>query len=243
MYVAFETHIHRLQLNSRLSMAAAAPEPNRRARMRWAVLRDSVRVDWWRYAKTLEEGTLRWRAWMDEWRKCARYVAIREILLYHVGFETMSTEPLPSFEGLGKDEKPDATKFSAATYAEGNLVYSMSECLLADHHHSNRGQIALAATSLNGGYNARSKEEDDHLLTKKLKRRYQGCGSNSVNALRGAEYLLASHLATPYPRTAEDAVRDQDNALSLSPTAVRALYALQVTPFVSIRYIYTLWFH
>ena len=61
----------------------------------------------------------------------------------------------------------------------------MSECLLADHHHSNRGQIALAATSLNGGYNARSKEEYDHLLTKKLKRRYQGCGSNSINAIRG----------------------------------------------------------
>ena len=112
-------------------MAAAAPEPSRRARMRWAALRDSVRSDWWRFAKTLKEGTLRWRAWFDEWRAAARYVALREMLLYHVGYETISTEPLPSFNGLGRHDKPDATKFSSATYSEGNLVYSMSECLLS----------------------------------------------------------------------------------------------------------------
>ena len=141
VFVAFETHIHRLQISSRLTMAAATPEPQRKARLRWAALRDSIRMDWWRFAKSLNEGTLRWRAWFDEWRCAARYVALREILLYHVGFETISTEPLPSFDGLGKNEKPDATKFSAATYADGNLVYTMSECLLADHHHSNRGQV------------------------------------------------------------------------------------------------------
>ena len=96
------------------------------------------------------------------------------------------------------------------------------------HHCHTHSQIALAATSLSGGYNARGKDEYDLLLTKKLKRRYQGRGLHSVNALRGAEYLLTSHMTYPYPRTAEEALREQDNTLSLSPTAIRALYAMQL---------------
>jgi len=36
-----------------------------------------------------------------------------------------------------------------------------------------------------------------------------------VNALRGALYLLNSHLTAPFPRSPEEATRDMDNALSL----------------------------
>jgi hypothetical protein len=46
--------------------------------------------------------------------------------------------------------------------------------------------------------------------------------------MRGAEYLLSSRMSSCTPRTAEEAVFELDSALSLAPTAVRALYAMQL---------------
>jgi hypothetical protein len=46
--------------------------------------------------------------------------------------------------------------------------------------------------------------------------------------MRGAEYLLSSRMSSGTPRTAEEAVFELDSALSLAPTAVRALYAMQL---------------
>ena len=60
---------------------------SRRARLRWRLIRNSIRKDWHGYASALPEGTLRWRAWFTQWRLCARYVALRELLIFHVGFE------------------------------------------------------------------------------------------------------------------------------------------------------------
>jgi hypothetical protein len=37
----------------------------------------------------LVNGAIRWRCWFAVWRLCARYVCIRDILLYHVSYETV----------------------------------------------------------------------------------------------------------------------------------------------------------
>ncbi len=82
-------------------------DKQRRALLRWQLIRQSVRRDWMKYTSTLREGALRWRAWFNEWRMCARYVALRELLIFHVGFE--------------------AEKRSGLQY------YNLSESLLMDH--------------------------------------------------------------------------------------------------------------
>ena len=82
-------------------------DKQRRAQLRWKLIRQSVRRDWTKYTGTLKEGTLRWRGWFNEWRMCARYVALRELLIFHVGFEV--------------DKK------------NGLRNYKLSESLLMDH--------------------------------------------------------------------------------------------------------------
>ena len=82
-------------------------DKRRRAQLRWQLVRQSVRRDWSKYTSTLKEGALRWRAWFNEWRICARYVALRELLIFHVGFEADSRN--------------------------GTQNYKLSESLLMDH--------------------------------------------------------------------------------------------------------------
>jgi hypothetical protein len=89
--------------------------------MRWALLRDSIKRDWWKYSSTLTEGSIRWRAWFEQWRMAGRYTALREILLYHVGFE----------------ETHDP--------ASETVTYSISETLLMDHHHSTSSSRSAAS--------------------------------------------------------------------------------------------------
>ena len=44
---------HRLQLQSRFNLCCSSPDSKRRARMRWHLLRDVIKTDWWKYANTL----------------------------------------------------------------------------------------------------------------------------------------------------------------------------------------------
>lgn len=69
--------------------SGAAVLTSRRAQLRWAMIRDGIKKDWWKYASTLTEGSIRWRAWFEQWRMAGRYVLLRNIMLYHVGFEEM----------------------------------------------------------------------------------------------------------------------------------------------------------
>jgi hypothetical protein len=111
---AFDHHLHKVQLNSKLDHCRSADDKCRRARMRWALLRDSMKIDWNKYVNTLNEGSIRWRTWFNTWRIAARYVALREILLYHVGFEAVL------------DQNGDT------------VSYSISESLFADHYRENK---------------------------------------------------------------------------------------------------------
>jgi hypothetical protein len=45
---------YRLQLQSRFCSCRDAAEPSRRAKMRWTLLKDCIRADWWRFANGLE---------------------------------------------------------------------------------------------------------------------------------------------------------------------------------------------
>jgi hypothetical protein len=133
--LAFDTHVSKLQLRCQLSLCTSAVEVSRRARMRWKVLKDVIRTDWWRYANTLNDGCIRWRVWYDIWRQCARYTAIREILLYHVGYEVnYSFIDDPTISSDNKEGVPNS---------QSQATYSMSENLVVDHHQSNRGNEAL----------------------------------------------------------------------------------------------------
>ena len=35
-------------------------------------------------------GSIKWRSWFSIWRLAARYVAIRELITYHVGYESFT---------------------------------------------------------------------------------------------------------------------------------------------------------
>ena len=57
----------------------------------------------------------------------------------------------------------------------------------------------------------------------------QGRGNFSANVMRAADLLVRNQIASQFQHhTPEEISREQINALSLSPTAVRALYALQL---------------
>eukprot|EP01035_Chromulina_nebulosa_P020839 gene20839-27007_t len=85
-------YARRLQLNSRGKLCQALTTTNdidtkRRAKLRWRMIRDSIRQDMWRHSRLLTDGSIRWRLWFEQWRLASRYIALREILMYHVGFE------------------------------------------------------------------------------------------------------------------------------------------------------------
>jgi len=105
------TYFYNLRSKSRLAMSNQKPPPSsvsstsdgvdqllsceirkRRARMRWALIRKAVQIDWWQFTDSLAEndvgGSLKWRSWFKIWRLAARYVAIRQIVTFHVGYES-----------------------------------------------------------------------------------------------------------------------------------------------------------
>ena len=102
-------HFHHAQLYSRIQFINEIDNKSRRARARWAMIKDNLKVDWLKYASSLSDGTIRWRTWFEVWRQAGRYVAIRELIMYHVGFEC-------TYDGDGEI-----------------IAYSLNESLLADH--------------------------------------------------------------------------------------------------------------
>ncbi len=96
-------HMYRVQANAWVAFAkspatatpqaiaaSSAGDRQRLARARWDMVRKSVKLDWYKYTDKLKEGAMRWRAWFEVWRLAARYVALREILMYHVGYESFT---------------------------------------------------------------------------------------------------------------------------------------------------------
>ena len=227
-FVLFNFLYRRLQLQARLSFCSCTPEGSKRARMRWALLRDAVRSDWWRYGNTLKEGSIRWRAWFDVWRAAARYIAIREILLFHVGYEVL--EPM-----VRSSKYPDKISSSGKVVIDPQSVlsYTMSECLLSDHLDSSSYQEAGQQQGQKASFTlqnsiGKSREEIDTMLTKQQQRRYAGIGQLSLNSVKAAEEILKAAIRTPRSKDRFDVLRESDEALSLPSATVRALYALQL---------------
>lgn len=188
----FDRNVHVLQTRSRIGLRKitsaaplAGPESRRRAKYHWSLIRDSIKIDWWKYASALKEGSIRWRAWFEVWRYVARYVALREVLLYHVGFE--------------------------ATDSGGDTIsYSVNESLLLDHH-SRAQKKAITDPGVESADSTSGNHSD--------RGTYQGMGAMAHSIIQAAEVLLEQQLRY-----------DGDNVspMSLSPSAVRALYALQL---------------
>jgi hypothetical protein len=57
---------------------------------------------------------------------------------------------------------------------------------------------------------------------------HQGQGAFNLSMIRAAEILIKSQMASAPPTSLEEATRDHDQNLSLSPVAVRTLYSLQL---------------
>ena len=222
----------RLQLQARFSFCSCTPEASKRARMRWALLRDAIRADWWRYANFLKGGSMRWRAWFGVWRAAARYIAIREILIFHVGYEVLD----PTVQPTKFSDKLDG---KAEMDSQTVLSYSLSECLLMDQRdrdldldsypipeESNGDRQETPSTQQNK--NKKSKDEIDAMLTKLHQKRYIGSGQLSPSSVSAAEKLLKIRIASPRSKNYLDIQRESDEAMSLPQATVRALYSLQL---------------
>ena len=188
------------------SSSGAGSEVRRRARYRWGLLRTAIKMDWTKYASALHEGSIRWRAWFETWVLVSRYLALREVLLYHVGFEASS-------EGRG---------------AEESVSYGINESLLLDHQSDREGRDRAPTPTpppADGedpaAAMARFKEASgrESRETKRMRRRYQGKGAFSLSIMQAAEVLV---------RQQQRFDGDGISPLSLSASAVRALYALQL---------------
>jgi hypothetical protein len=127
---------------------------------------------------------MRWRSWFGMWRSVARYVCLREMLLYHVGFEALA------------DADDSAVR------------YAPFETLLMDHSGAS-GKVSPSVKQAGPAVAA---------LPKFTVPQYSGRGDLPNSIVQAAENVLAQHLK------GESAM----HPLSLSPSAVRALYALQL---------------
>eukprot|EP01041_Mallomonas_annulata_P006261 gene6261-12675_t len=79
-----------------------------KAQLRWQMIRDKVRSEWSRWmgsGRVTGGGTIRWRGWFEVWRTAARYVALREILMYHVGFAMQSNSNSADSSGSNSSEQ------------------------------------------------------------------------------------------------------------------------------------------
>ena len=95
----FRTYFYDLRSQCRVSLcnqrsSLLRDDQIRRARMRWGLIRSAVRIDWWKFSDQLADsdvgGSIKWRSWFSIWRLAARYVAIRELITYHVGYESFT---------------------------------------------------------------------------------------------------------------------------------------------------------
>ena len=181
---SIKTHISRLQVRARGALSAqriggSVSSASQRALMRWAIIREVVRKDWWKYANKLQEGSSRWRSWFTMWRTAGRYIALRELLLCHVGYE-----------GL-----PDGDDSNSVRYAH-------YETLLIDQMNRDQSDVGEKSPS----------------RPKFTIPRYEGRGILAYSVMQAAEIMLADKMrgeCTVHP-------------VSLSPMAVRALYAIQL---------------
>ena len=164
-------------------------------------------------------GGMRWRSWYNEWRLAARYVAVREILLYHVGYEYIVLE-----RSTGADE-------DGVEKWEQWEQMQMHETLLADHNQGDESDQDQDQDHEEGFEDVRepavgSKEEKDKDKAKEKEKEedkgyiyYRGIGMMKESILSAAEVMV------------QQKIRGQGKGvspLSLSLRAVRSLYALQV---------------
>jgi len=196
-------YARRLQLSSRGKLCQALTTTNdidtkRRAKLRWRMIRDSIRQDMWRYSKLLIDGSIRWRLWFEQWRLASRYIALREILMYHVGFEPKLEKSVHILDKV--DSNIDKNN-------QNSLMYTFGECLLYDH-------LSISSAT------------DSTIEVDRKKRRYQGQGVFPMNIIKAADILInkKTQLIGFNLPNAEASI----DPLALSIQAVRALYSLQL---------------
>ena len=70
---------------------------------------------------------MRWRSWFSMWRIAAKYVALRELLQYHVGFEAITDQDethirYSSFETLLVDQTQTQTQTQNTDESSNDLT-------------------------------------------------------------------------------------------------------------------------
>jgi hypothetical protein len=165
-----------------------------RAKLRWNLIRVSVKVDWWRFAGRLKDGHIRWRAWFDIWRHAARYVALREVLMYHVGYEswTLGQDPLTFAQQVGLDD--DVTELPKRSIGETLKLY------FATSAHRNGRPVLIGAGSMSEEDLHSAERIVAHQLTRHLTRRPGvdpfSIPSNVLKALYSLQLELDAMLPT-----------------------------------------------
>lgn len=207
IYNNYAKQIRNLQNSARAAAIRYAPAALR-AKLRWSRIRDAIRRDWRLWARRLPGGLLRWRAWFQEWRLAARYVALRELLVYHVGFD------------IRHNSISDAR---ASDYIVHNLYESLCE------FHSDT--VDTRDTSATGGEGRGSAAELYYPFVNEFSPRLVRAAETILSQQLLDKYsrTKSATATTPiesksYPNTGSCYI----DPLSLSPVAVHVLYALQL---------------
>jgi hypothetical protein len=193
-------YLQSLRARSRRHLYLCITNSSQRARLRWNMIRDTIKQDFYQYGASLESGSIRWRLWFEQWRLLARYVAIREIMIYHLGYE------------------PEVNELSDIPAS------SFAECLIDDHAKvvrpsSERSRID--DEDINGDKEAARKNR------MKPSYRYRGRGMIPSKHMKSAELLLRNLTRQVGPFNEENP-RFLVNSLGLSASVIRALYTLQL---------------
>eukprot|EP01038_Epipyxis_sp_PR26KG_P008983 gene8983-12116_t len=195
-------NIYNMQSKARLALLSHTDEKSRRARMRWDLIRKSIKIDWWRYASMLKEGAMKWRAWFEIWRAAARYVAIRDILLWHVGYEAY------------KDQTT-----GIVSYAVCEKLLIDYECNVMNGAEETDGQPAHIFYQGKGLFSPNVLRATESLIRQQIALSSNYGIYESSNSSKSDKRTVSSNKYSSVLLT---------NPYALSAVAIRALYALQL---------------
>jgi len=157
-----------------------------------------------------------WRSWFHTWKMCGKYIALRELLLYHVNFARDATQD-------GGGGKNACSLPHERLHTDWNCSESGDEGgASSDEEDTDLAQTHSPAGSQKTQFNTQNQRNDDTLPGSKWSRTYRGIGSVGPDYLVVANALVREHLNRP------DGGLSNKSAPHIKIGPLRALYALQL---------------
>lgn len=165
---------------------------------------------------------MKWRSWFNTWRMCGRYIALRELLLYHLDFAPSNNQDLEKAYSHSLLHERLQVDWCASESGDEDTCELSDDDGGADASNRPATSSSRRPQTKSSASHERKKRKSFERPGSRFSRSYRGTGSISPDNLAAANFLVQEHLNRPNARLSSS------SAPHIQSGPLRALYALQL---------------